>query len=253
MLRDISAIDSYLEAGDTLDERMLLAQRALPGFELTSLIYDFTPIKYDHEGTLLTPSYLFMSNLPGDMLQVWCEEGFYQIDPVQQLAFKTHRPFVWSYRRDGKTPLNRILSRDHEPVVDYVHDSRITCGVSVPVHMPSGECAVVTGIRKDAADDFESVIGVHVAAFTLFAHVLHEKIYPLFDEETLSARPVHLTPRERECVAYASEGLSAKEISLKLSRSVPTVVMHLNAAARKLSAANRAQMIARAAHYRVIG
>ncbi|MCQ0986128.1 LuxR family transcriptional regulator [Jiella marina] len=253
MSKDISEIDAYLGAGDTLDERMMLAQGALAGFELTSLIYDFTPVKYDHEGRLVTPAWLSMRNLPADMIKVWCEDGLYQIDPVQQLAFKTHLPFVWSYRADGKTPLNRILNRDHGPVIDYVHDSRITCGVSVPVHMPNGECAVVTGIRQDAGHDFEDVIDKHVADFTLFAHVLHEKIYPLFDEETLSARPIHLTPRERECVSYAAEGLSAKEISLKLSRSVPTVVMHLNAAARKLSAANRAQLIARAAHYRLIG
>ncbi|MBB4002112.1 LuxR family transcriptional regulator [Aurantimonas endophytica] len=232
---------------------MLLAQDALPRFELTSLIYDFTPVKFSHDGAVVTPSFLSMRNLPADMAKVWCEDGFYQIDPVQQLAFRSHLPFAWSYRSDGKTPLNRILAPAHKPVVDYVHDMRITCGVTVPVHMPDGECAVVTGVRQDADDDFEATIGGNVATFALFAHVLHEKIYPLFDEEALRARPISLTPRERECVAYAAQGLSAKEISKRLERAVPTVVMHLNAAARKLSATNRAQLIARAAHYRLIG
>ena len=253
MFQDISEIDAYLSAGRSLDERMVLAQGALANFGLTSLIYDFTPIKYDHDGALVTPTFLSMQNLPKDMVKVWCDEGFYQIDPVQQLAFKTHMPFVWSYRASDTTPLNRILDNVHAPVVDYVHDMRITCGLSVPVHMPNGECAVVTGVQKNADADFERVIARHVAGFTLFAHVLHEKIYPLFDAQTFAARPVKLTPRERECVSYAAEGLSAKEISLRLSRSVPTVVMHLNAAAKKLTAVNRAQLIARAAHYRLIG
>jgi LuxR family transcriptional regulator len=37
-----------------------------------------------------------------------------------------------------------------------------------------------------------------------------------------------------------------------LCRSEPTVVFHLNAAARKLGARNRFQAIARAAHYRLL-
>ncbi|MBO0661161.1 LuxR family transcriptional regulator [Jiella sp. MQZ9-1] len=249
---DSSEIDAYFEAGQTAEERIALAEKAIAAYGLTSLIYDFTTIKYSHDGELVTPSFLAMRNLPKDMVKIWCEEGFYQIDPVQQLAFRSHLPFVWSYRRDGKTPLNRILGETHEPVVDYLHDSGITCGLTVPVHLPNGECATVTGIRHGAGSDFEREITPHVANFTLFAHILHEKVYAILGEDARNARPVHLTPRERECVAYAAEGLSAKEISLKIDRSVPTVVMHLNAATRKLAATNRAQMIARAAHYRLI-
>ncbi|MBO0906514.1 LuxR family transcriptional regulator [Jiella sonneratiae] len=252
MFSDIADIDRYLSGGADVDARMRLASKALAGFGLSSLLYDFTPVKYGHDGSVALPSFISMQNVPSDMVKVWRDDGFYHIDPVQQLAFRSHLPFVWSYRAGGRTPLNRILEGRHAPVVDYVHDMKITCGLSVPVHMPNGECAVVTGIRHDADGDFEDVIACRVADFALFAHVLHEKIYPLFGPETLSARPIDLTPRERECVAFAAEGLTAKEISLRLSRSVPTVVMHLNAAARKLSAANRAQLIARAAHYRLL-
>ena len=91
-----------------------------------------------------------------------------------------------------------------------------------------------------------------MAGFGLLAHVFHESAYPVFDRDAHSSTSMRLTERERECLRYSAEGLSAKEISRIINRSVPTVVMHLNAAARKLGAKNRTQAVVRAAHYRLL-
>ena len=48
------------------------------------------------------------------------------------------------------------------------------------------------------------------------------------------------------------EGRTTKEIAGQLSRSAATVTLHLENAARKLGARNRAQAVARAAHYHVL-
>jgi LuxR family transcriptional regulator len=246
-------IDAVLSAAASFDERMALAHRAAADFGLTSLIYDYTPVRFSHEGDLINPSVLGMRAVPEDFGPLWCEGGYYQIDPVQQLAFRSPKPFVWSYRREGRTVLNPFLTADHEPVVDYVHATRITCGMTVPVHLPDGGCATVTGICQDAEADFDRAADVHLGGFSVLAHALHAASEPLFGVRERQSVAVRLTPRELECVRFAAEGLSAKEISLKLGRSAATVVMHLNAAARKLESRNRAQMIARAAHYRFLG
>ena len=47
----------------------------------------------------------------------------------------------------------------------------------------------------------------------------------------------------------SAQGLSSKQIAWKLKRSESTVVLHLQSAARKLGGRNRAQAIARAAHF----
>lgn len=244
--------DALLSAGTTPEDSLDRAYGTIDGFGLTALIYDYTPVQFSHEGELVNPSFLGMRNVPEDMSMLWCDGGFYQIDPVQHLAFRSARPFVWSYRHGGRTVLNTILSEAHAPVVAYVHDWGITCGMTVPVHLPDGGCATVTGLRHDATEDFDRDAQHHLAGFTLLAHALHATLEPMFGTSERRSRAVRLTPREQECVRFSAEGLSAKEISLKLSRSTPTVVMHLNAAARKLGARNRAQLIARAAHYRLL-
>jgi LuxR family transcriptional regulator len=250
-LRQACEIEAALSTG-TSEERLGRAHAAVGAFGLTSLICDFTPVRYSHSGALLNPSFLGTRGVPDDMALLWCEGGYYQIDPVQHLAFRSPKPFVWSYRSEGRTVLNPFLGPSHAPVVDYVHDTRITCGMTVPVHLPSGGCATVTGICRDADADFDRAASPHLAGFTLLAHALHAALDSLFGEQERQSVAVRLTPRERECVCYSAEGLSAKEISLKLGRSAATVVMHLNAAARKLQARNRAQLIARAAHYQLL-
>ena len=56
--------------------------------------------------------------------------------------------------------------------------------------------------------------------------------------------PPTLTERQRQILAYTIDGLSAEEISKRLSLSPFTVNEHLDAVRRKLGAANRAEAIA---------
>jgi len=252
MARQVSEFEEGLQAIEGIDGKLDHAHAAMSHLGLTALIYDYTPVAFSHDGNLITPSFFGMRDVPPDMADLWSSSGFYQIDPVQHLALRSPQPFVWSYRSDGRTVLNRALSDVHTPVIDYVHDARITCGMTVPIHLLRGDCATVTGIRHDAAADFDREAQEHLADFALLAHAVHAAIEPLFGESERQSRAVRLTPRERECVRFSADGLSAKEISLKIDRSAPTVTMHLNSAARKLGARNRAQLVARAAHYRFL-
>jgi LuxR family transcriptional regulator len=91
-----------------------------------------------------------------------------------------------------------------------------------------------------------------MAEFSLLAHVFHEAAFDAFDKTAKTGIRTHLTERERECLRHSADGLSAKEISRIIGRSVPTVVMHLNAAGKKLGAKNRTQAVVRATHYRLL-
>ncbi|WP_102961396.1 LuxR family transcriptional regulator [Mangrovicella endophytica] len=252
MARHIADYEERLSEAGTIDAMLDRAKAEMDPLGLTALIYDYTPVTYSHRGELITPSFFGMRGVPADMVALWSDSGFYQIDPVQHLALRSAKPFVWSYRSEDRTVLGRTLTEIHAPVVDYVHDSRITCGMTVPIHLPGGDCATVTGIRHDAAHDFDREAQEFLGDFAILAHVLHESVEPLFGPGERQCRAVRLTPRERECVRFSAEGLSAKEVSLKIGRSEPTVLMHLSAAARKLDARNKAQLMARAAHYRLL-
>ncbi|MFT4182871.1 MAG: LuxR C-terminal-related transcriptional regulator, partial [Rhizobium sp.] len=171
---------------------------------------------------------------------------------AQRHLLHSSAPFFWNYNAGADTAINRYLGESTEPVARYLNERDMSTGVTVPVHMPRGDYATVTGIRFGANKDFERNALRSIADFGLLAHVFHETAYMLFDSSARSVGKMRLTERERECLRYSAEGLSAKEISRIIDRSVPTVVMHLNAAAKKLGAKNRTQAVVRATHYRLL-
>ena len=147
MLTKLTAFNDRLMPGRSLDEQMdntfILARQL--GFD--ALVYDYTPVPMDQNGALITPSVLELRNTPPDWHALWCSEGFYQIDPVQHLALSTVSPFVWSYDVKADTPLKKVMDPCHAPVSSYLHDQQLTCGVSVPIHLPRGGFASLTGLR----------------------------------------------------------------------------------------------------------
>ncbi len=226
----------------------LFEQSARLGME--ALIYDYTPVPRSLEGELITPSVLRMSNVPTDMRKLWTEHGYYQVDPVQLYALDACAPFVWSYQRPDQTLLRDIIGERHQPVTHYMRDNNMPCGATVPLHLPRGGFVTVTGIVSQIGHERD--LGQALAELSLLAHRFQERIYPLFEPQMLACQYVRLSKRERECLSWSAEGLTAKEIARKLSRSVATVTLHLNSAARKLGASNRVQAVVRAMHYRLL-
>ncbi len=252
MLDEIKTMRRQFIAHDTLEGRIDHAFEAVKNLGFEALIYDYTPVPYDLDGGIMVPSLLKLRNISDDMHEYWFDRGYFRLDPVQQVALRSSAPFFWDYDRRADTPINRFMNEDSEPVVRYLSEHDMSTGVTVPVHMPRGDYATVTGIRFGQNAGFEKHALRFIADFGLLAHVFHEAAYSLFDKTALTVAKMRLTDRERECLRYSAEGLSAKEISRIIERSVPTVVMHLNAAARKLGARNRTQAVVRATHYRLL-
>jgi LuxR family transcriptional regulator len=252
MFDEIGTIRRQFTAHETLDGRIDQIFEAMKHLGFEALIYDYTPVPFDLNGDIMIPSLLKLRNISDDMHEYWYDRGYFRFDPVQQVALRTSTPFFWNYDKNAGTLINRFMSEASEPVARYLSERDMSTGVTVPVHMPRGDYATVTGIRFGQKKDFERQALRYIADFGLLAHVFHEAAYSLFDAAALSVGKARLTERERECLRYSAEGLSAKEISRIIERSVPTVVMHLNAAAKKLGAKNRTQAVVRATHYRLL-
>ncbi|WQG58503.1 LuxR family transcriptional regulator [Pseudomonas sp. RTB3] len=252
MLAKLTAINNRLMPGRSLDEQMdntfVLAQQL--GFD--ALVYDYTPVPIDHDGSLITPSVLELRNTTARLARLGDSEGFYQIDPVQHLALRTVSPFVWSYEAKAETALQTIIDPCHAPVSSYLHDQQLTCGVSVPIHLPRGGFASLTGLRTGSAGAVLQDARHTLPDFSLITHALQEAAYPLFSKELRTYPHVHLTKRERECLKWAAEGMTAAEIAAQLSRSLAVVTLHLASAMHKLGARNRVQAVVRASHYRLL-
>ncbi|WLS05354.1 helix-turn-helix transcriptional regulator [Shinella oryzae] len=252
MIDEIGTIRNQFTAHDTLDGRIDQVFAAMQAIGFEALIYDYTPVPYDLDGTIMVPSLLKLRNISEDMRDYWFDRGYFRIDPVQQVALRTSAPFFWNYDANADTLIRRFMSEDTAPVARYLSERDMSTGVTVPVHMPRGDYATVTGVRFGENREFEQHALRYIADFNLLAHIFHETAYCLFDPRTFAAGTTKLTERERECLRHSAQGHSAKEISRIIDRSVPTVVMHLNAAAKKLGAKNRTQAVVRATHYRLL-
>ncbi|TYC48326.1 LuxR family transcriptional regulator [Rhodobacterales bacterium] len=253
MLEMLDNLEALLGAPQSLDKKIEAVMASLGTLGYTSLIYDYAPVATCFDGNLMTPSHLSLRNVPDDMRSLWCEAGYYQKDPVQLMALRSTTPFIWSYRQKrDRTMLSSFIRQDHAPVVSYLHDADLTCGVTVPVHRTRGDMATFTAIRRGAGRDFVADAREHLADFGLLGQMFHEHALPLLSEDERRSSVPRLTPRERECLLYSAEGLTAKEIAFRIGRSVPTVILHINSASRKLGARNRLHAVMLANHYRLL-
>jgi LuxR family transcriptional regulator len=251
------AIETTLTRSSAMEQWSLRAQMdaalaEVEAFGFTSLIYDYSPVPRSHAGRLITPTILETRNVPDGMVRLWREDGMYQLDPVQDAALEVSAPFVWSYVGRQSDVMRRVLRDDHRPVVEYLRRSGLTFGVTVPIRAPDGALATFTAIRMGADSSAIEPLVRRIPELGQLGHSFHDAVSPDFPASARECPFCRLTKRERECLRLVGEGLTAKEIAYRLCRSEPTVVFHLNAAARKLGARNRLQAVARAAHYRLL-
>lgn len=74
----------------------------------------------------------------------------------------------------------------------------------------------------------------------------------LEDRKTSSSPDLNLTPRQQEILALLCEGMSNKEISLRLSVAEITVKMHVSSIFRELGVMNRTQAVLAARRYGLV-
>ncbi|MGC5701962.1 LuxR family transcriptional regulator [Pseudomonas sp. NFXW11] len=246
----LAEINTRLLPGISLHEPMAGTMKIASDLGFDALVYDYSPVPFDQQGELIIPSAM-VCNTPKDWLELWCDEGYYHIDPVQQVALERTSSFIWSYQAEAETVLRQAMGQQHAPVTSYLQQHQLAHGMTVPIHLPGGGFASLTGLRSGstqaALGDLQHVSG----QFTLLAHALQEHLYPQL-RKSLRGYPVQLTPRERECLKWAAEGMTAAEIAARLQRSVATINLHLTSAMHKLGAKNRVQAVVRAVHYRLL-
>lgn len=246
----LSECNNRLLSGRNLEEQLDSAMALSSELGFDALVYDYSPVPLDHEGSLITPEVL-LRNTPLEWQGLWCGEGYYQIDPVQQVALNSFSPFLWSYQPEAETVLRQVIGQRHAPVVSYLQNAQMAHGISVPIHLPRGGFASLTGLRSGGTRNALQDMKEHLGQFSQIAFALQEAAFPILSKKAGNF-PVSLTNRERECLRWAAEGLTAVEIAERLTRSVATVTLHLTSAMHKLGAKNRVQAVARAAYYRLL-
>jgi LuxR family transcriptional regulator, quorum-sensing system regulator SdiA len=252
MSYDVVGLASRLEQASTIKERLDFACQPLVDIGFSAFIYDYSPVPLSLEGRIIAPTLVELKNVPDDFAALWLKHGYVQIDPVQVLAINSSIPFVWSLLNGGNRLLRSVVKPDHAPALAYLRESRMTCGVTVPIHLPDGDLASFTAIKIDPERNFESDATRYLGDVSLIGSFFSSAVYSTLDSRTRTCQQMRLTMRERECLRLCARGLSSKQIAHRVGRSVATVTLHIGNALRKLGAKNRPQAVAHAAYYRLL-
>ena len=162
-------------------------------------------------------------------------ESTYDATPFRHDNFITRemrrriKPFVWS----------EVLENPNDfEMFGLMGSFDISDGLVAPVHGPGG----YVGVTSLAFERLHEISPAEVSAISFASLVLHHHMMSLTPAAAIQGP--RLSPRERDCVAFISEGKSDWEIAEALGVAETTVLTHVQNAKRKLGARTRSQAVA---------
>lgn len=235
-------IKGATDFGNALDILMELTSDL--GF--TQVLYAYLPVRPQLPSGEWLPLKLNVRNFPKDWEEGWRQ--FMTVDPYYRECFNGTLPIDWN-----DVQANERLSPSQRPACSYLGDFGLSRGVTIPVHLPFGRFAVMSAIVDRSCANWDDIRDrSHEPLFRLM-HIFTKVIHELKLESQIEvACTSKLTPREMECLRWASAGKTSSEISIILDRSVETIRLHIKNAIAKLNATNRSQAIAKAVHLGLI-
>lgn len=158
-------------------------------------------------------------------------------EPVAPHCKRSLTPFVWSQAE---------LKAGAESALGLGREIGLTSFVVFPLRSADASCyGNFTVFCTDPSHESWLRHAKHLAPLLhITAHYFHDSLAGCNGRP--EAPELALSPRQRECLLWASRGLSTKQIAERLKLSEPVVHEYLTGAKRKLGCATRAQAVARA-------
>lgn len=169
-------------------------------------------------------------NYPSDWVKYYFEHNYQTTDPVVVYTPNMRGPYTW--RR-----LEQLLDLgpNDQLFFNEAREAGLNDGASVPLHGPFGSAAVVSFASASGNADAEIQLGRLQALATQF----HTTYIRFLSDEEFVRPPVHLSPRERECLLWSARGKSSWDIGIILNISEYTVNFHIQRAMRKFGTTSR--------------
>ena len=181
------------------------------------------------------------SSWPDELLRIYDERAFIEVDPRIQDITGTSLPVVW----DQSTYRGR--SREVDAFFDVLKAHGSQSGVMCSLRDTRG-CLAALSLTSDLPlmDEVRKIaLARYMGDILLFQRYFHELFVMAVLNEFIPAyrEGAALSKRERECLTMAARGLTGEDIALKLSISLRTVQHHFDSIRSKLGAANRQEAV----------
>jgi LuxR family transcriptional regulator len=235
-------INSVSDFNDALDKLMEFASDL--GF--TQVLYAYLPVRPQLPSGEWLPLKLNVRNFPNGWEDGW--KQFMTVDPYYRECFNGTLPIDWNdvQASEGLIPSQRAACA-------YLGDFGLSRGTTVPVHLPFGRFAVMSAIVDRSCANWDDIRDRSREPLFRLMHIFTKMIHDMKLEDQIQVvGTARLTPREIECLRWASAGKTSGEISIILDRSLETVRLHIKNAIAKLNATNRSQAVAKAVHLGLI-
>lgn len=190
----------------------------------------FVPLAHERLDT-----YFIWDRWPDGWRERYLELNYFHSDPVANLVRQTDMPAVWSKLE------RQLLGSKARRIMEEAGDFGLVNGITVPLHSQAGLTGLfsVAGKREPMAPD-------EVRLFQIVAASAHTRLTEFGSPKDALSSSIHITRCESECLTLCAAGKTDREIGMITGRSQRTVQAHIGNLQRKLSAANRAQLIAEA-------
>lgn len=176
------------------------------------------------------PRFVVLGRWPEDWAARYFERQYVRRDPTIHHCIGSTVPLLWSaLDLDKENPASRIMNEARE--------FRLTDGITIPQLTLDGVRIGVSfaGDRIDKSP--HAIITLTVLASYAVARALQLRA------DTIDGA-VPLSPRERECLRWVSEGKTAPDVALLIGVHCKTVEKHLATVRKKLGALNTPQAVA---------
>ncbi|CAH1696135.1 LuxR family transcriptional regulator [Hyphomicrobiales bacterium] len=185
-------------------------------------------------------SHVLFQEFPEGWAERYNKNHYALRDPVVRHLQRKRHPFTWDESYAAAT-----RREDVKLVGGEAAAFGLRTGYVIPIHLVGGLLAAVSFGACHADLNPDALAELAFAANFAIGHLLRLRHKPK-DMERM------VTPRERECILWASEGKTDWEISVILGISPPTVAKHLLSARQRLDVTNRAHLIGEAIRQKII-
>lgn len=180
-----------------------------------------------------------MNTLRPEWLAHYMENAYVNVDPLFKHFRSSMEPLFWSVNDDWRSyGSGAVAFQDDMKAWGYWG------GICLPIQTMDATHGFVNLVTK-SHDDVVVDIATKVAFIMRYVHTHTLRIWIETNpgESSLRAR---LTPREEEVMLAAADGLTSREIAVRLKLSTRTVDTHFTAVQEKLHAENRVQALCKA-------
>jgi len=169
-----------------------------------------------------------------DWIEFYGREGYFDDDVLFDLALTNQRPISWDQVQNSFD-----LTKRQQQIFDAGADAGHRFGVTIPFHGPLGRVATLSistsGTEADIPKD-----PVKVYALSAQFHAMFDA---LASSNEIMPPPPRLSAREYECLSWAAQGKSNRDIAQIIGVSDPTVQFHMSNVMKKLKVSSRVSAV----------